>query len=188
MADMASIRKQFPQYDDMSDEQLARAMHKKFYADMPFADFAGKIGFAPPGSEQEGAVDVPAAPAQAGMSWGDVAKGAAKNVGQSAVNTAKNIASPFVEAYQGFFGNGKMPTLDALGSAAHGLVQKTGILKKDMPDKTAYTDALAQAIVDRYGGVEAIKNTLATDPVGAVMDVMSVVQPVAGIADRKSVV
>ena len=49
------IRQQYPQYNDLSDEQLARGLHQKFYADMPFEDFAGRIGFLP-------ATPVPEAP------------------------------------------------------------------------------------------------------------------------------
>lgn len=40
------IRTKYPQYSDMSDSDLASALHKKYYADMPFADFSAKIGFA----------------------------------------------------------------------------------------------------------------------------------------------
>ncbi len=38
------IRQQFPQYDDLSDEQLADALHKKFYSDMPREEFNQRIG------------------------------------------------------------------------------------------------------------------------------------------------
>lgn len=44
MASMQEIRQKYPQYSDMSDEQLAGALHKKFYSDMPFDQFAAKIG------------------------------------------------------------------------------------------------------------------------------------------------
>ena len=40
------IRAKYPQYDDMSDEQLANGLHKKFYSDMPIDDFYSRIGFA----------------------------------------------------------------------------------------------------------------------------------------------
>jgi len=39
------IRAKYPQYADMSDQQLAEGLHQKFYSDMPFNDFAQKIGF-----------------------------------------------------------------------------------------------------------------------------------------------
>lgn len=46
MATIAEIREKYPQYSDLSDEQLAKGLHQKFYSDLPFEDFAGKIGFA----------------------------------------------------------------------------------------------------------------------------------------------
>lgn len=45
MPTIAEIRQKYPQYQDMSDGQLADALHKKFYSDIPQADFYSKIGF-----------------------------------------------------------------------------------------------------------------------------------------------
>lgn len=45
MPTITEIRKQYPQYGDMSDQQLADALHSKFYADMPADQFYSKIGF-----------------------------------------------------------------------------------------------------------------------------------------------
>jgi hypothetical protein len=47
MADLTieQVRQQYPQYGDLSDDQLAQALHKKYYSDMPFDTFAGKIGY-----------------------------------------------------------------------------------------------------------------------------------------------
>lgn len=47
MATLAEIRAQYPQYDDMSDADLASAMHAKFYSDMPREEFDRKVGLAP---------------------------------------------------------------------------------------------------------------------------------------------
>lgn len=44
MSTIADIRKQYPQYADLSDADLAKGLHAKFYSDMPFAEFAGKVG------------------------------------------------------------------------------------------------------------------------------------------------
>lgn len=44
MPTISEIRQQYPQYSDMSDGQLADALHSKFYSDMPKADFDSKIG------------------------------------------------------------------------------------------------------------------------------------------------
>ncbi len=47
MATIAEIREKYPQYSDMPDAALADALHNKFYADMPKADFYTKIGLTP---------------------------------------------------------------------------------------------------------------------------------------------
>lgn len=44
MTTLAEIRAQNPQYADMSDADMAGALHKKFYADMPREDFDRKMG------------------------------------------------------------------------------------------------------------------------------------------------
>lgn len=43
---LKSFRAQHPEYDDLSDQDLALALHGKFYADVPIADYMGKIGVA----------------------------------------------------------------------------------------------------------------------------------------------
>jgi hypothetical protein len=40
---IADIRKKFPQYDDLSDDQLMGALHKKYYSDMSALEFKAKI-------------------------------------------------------------------------------------------------------------------------------------------------
>lgn len=46
---LKEVREKYPgAYDDMSDEQLAKALHSKFYADMPYDDFAQKVGLSKP--------------------------------------------------------------------------------------------------------------------------------------------
>lgn len=44
MKSLADIRKEYPQYSDMSDEALGRALHSKFYSDIPYDQFAKKVG------------------------------------------------------------------------------------------------------------------------------------------------
>ena len=44
MATLAEIRQQYPQYGDMSDADLASALHKKFYSDNQKAEFEKKLG------------------------------------------------------------------------------------------------------------------------------------------------
>ncbi len=52
MPTIAEIRQKYPQYQDMSDTDLAGALHKKFYADMPVDQFNAKIGLAGQESQQ----------------------------------------------------------------------------------------------------------------------------------------
>ena len=44
MKTLAEVRKEYPQYQDMSDDELGRALHGKFYSDMPYEEFAGRAG------------------------------------------------------------------------------------------------------------------------------------------------
>jgi len=46
--DIKEVRKKFPQYNDLSDTQLADALHAKFYSDIPKDDFYGRIGLTQP--------------------------------------------------------------------------------------------------------------------------------------------
>lgn len=41
------IRSKYPQYSDLSDQQLADALHTKFYSAIPKEDFYSRIGFEP---------------------------------------------------------------------------------------------------------------------------------------------
>lgn len=43
---ISDVRKKFPQYEDLNDQQLADALHQKFYSDMPRDKFMATIGIA----------------------------------------------------------------------------------------------------------------------------------------------
>lgn len=47
MTTIADIRKQYPQYSDISDAQLADAFYSKFYSDLPKEQFYKSINFTP---------------------------------------------------------------------------------------------------------------------------------------------
>lgn len=44
MPTIAEVRARYPQYNDMSDTQLADALHTKYYSDMPKTDFYNRVG------------------------------------------------------------------------------------------------------------------------------------------------
>lgn len=58
--DIKTVRQKYPQYGDLSDEQLAKALHGKFYSDMPYDEFSSKIGMTatPKKSEARSTVDM----------------------------------------------------------------------------------------------------------------------------------
>jgi hypothetical protein len=47
MATLTEIRNQYPQYADLPDDVLANALYKKFYSDVPRAEFDSKVGLKP---------------------------------------------------------------------------------------------------------------------------------------------
>lgn len=58
---LKAFRAENPDYDDMSDAELAAALHAKFYSDMPRAQFDKELGLTPPAPKAK-----PAAPKAAG--------------------------------------------------------------------------------------------------------------------------
>jgi len=44
---LQEIRAKYPQYDDLSDDQVATGLHKAYYSDMPYEDFTRKISYTP---------------------------------------------------------------------------------------------------------------------------------------------
>ncbi len=53
MAGLQELRQKYPQYNDLTDQQLADSFYNKFYSDIPQAEFYQKIGFAQQPIEQE---------------------------------------------------------------------------------------------------------------------------------------
>lgn len=56
MPSIAEVRSQFPQYEDLSDQQLADALYGKFYSDIPRSEFDAKIGLTVQPVEPDGNV------------------------------------------------------------------------------------------------------------------------------------
>ena len=45
---LAEFRKRYPQYNDIPDGELAERLHRKYYFEMSFEEFARRIGYTPP--------------------------------------------------------------------------------------------------------------------------------------------
>lgn len=94
--DIAEVRQKYPQYGDVSDEDLARGLHQKFYSDLPFDDFASKIGYKAGPSKTERAAT------QAVSSVGDALTGDAyipdANTAAAIVDTAASLPGAIAKA------------------------------------------------------------------------------------------
>src|SRR5580765_6080720 len=66
MAGLADIRAQHPEYGDLSDQQLADGMYKKYYSDMPRDQFDQKMGLAMSSAERFNEA-APATPTPGGL-------------------------------------------------------------------------------------------------------------------------
>jgi hypothetical protein len=60
-------------------------------------------------------------------------------------------------------------TLESIGRLGAGAMSKLGVRRED-PENEQFADAAGKAFLDRYGGWEPLKKTIANDPVGFVAD------------------
>ena len=146
------------------------------------------------GPKVVGAAMAPIPTSQPGSrSWGQVGMEALSNAPQSAVEFGKAMVEPILSPIQ---------TAKSVGSILYGLgskISRPGELLREgdaaptpeqlqaRQQREAPADAMGQFFKDRYGGMENIKNTIATDPVGALADAATVLTaggalPVRGAA------
>lgn len=110
------IRSQYPQYNDLSDQQLADSFREKFYSDMPANEFYKKIGLGPLGP----AIPQPVTP-----------KGGLTGKESTGIQrTVEDIGRSFTEG----------ATLGGLGEAAAGL--QSGMSKVGLGAPITYEQAL----------------------------------------------
>lgn len=103
----------------------------------------------------------------------DVAKGAVVNAPSSALNFASDMVQPILHPIE---------TATNIKNLGHGVLQKAGVMSGDENIKGA--DAVGQFFSDRYGGLENVKKTLATDPVGFLSDLSVVLSGGGTLAAR----
>jgi hypothetical protein len=159
MPTIAEVRQQYPQYNDMSDADLAGALHKKFYSDMPVEQFNQKIGLsAEPPAEQKP------------RAWSDVPLEAVSNIPSSAYHTAAGLvgqAAGVAKTVAPYLAQGIAGPPQAAIDIGKAIYQDPDLLRR-------IPAAAWKGLVDRYGSEEAIKKTIATDPVGFGLDVATV--------------
>ena len=115
------------------------------------------------------------------LNWSDVPLEAAKNIPSSAYNVVKGLASipvgvvksalPY--ATQGPFGAPAAMVTDA----ANAIYNDPGMLKR-------FGQSAWNGLINRYGSEEAIKKTIATDPVGFALDASMLYGGVENLASK----
>jgi len=108
------------------------------------------------------------------ISWSDVPLEAVKHVPESAVNFAKATIEPVLHPIE---------TATNLKNIGAGVLQKLNLLEGK--DAEPYADAVGQFLKARYGSTDAIKQTLANDPVGLAAD-LSMVFSLGGSAAARA--
>ena len=154
--------------------------------DTPGAPAAGAAQAAPSGSSFS-LNDTPAAPTIAGASasapvnWSDVPAQAAQNLIPSAVSDIGQMGSGIVQAV-----TNPVQTAKSFYDIGNGLVSKledaTGMQKPD-DEREALVNNLGSQFMNRYGSMDALKQTLATDPFGVITDAATALSMATGAGE-----
>lgn len=120
---ISEIRKMYPQYEDVSDDELARGLHKKYYSDMDYDQFSQKIGLSKtpeieaPSMRQEQWYDMPRAALQ-GMTFGFSDEiGSALAAIPAAIATGTNPVAAYKDMQQSVHNEQKQYAKDNLYTA-----------------------------------------------------------------------
>jgi len=171
---LSEIRAKFPQYDDLPDEQLVIGLRKKYYADIPMAEFSKAIEYdnAPDPTEGMSAFDRGAA--GAGKAIVDTVRGAGQWLGltdRADVAEARKRDAALMNTTAGIVGNigGNLallaPTAFAPGAATlpgaavigaiSGALQPS-VSTKETLQNTALSAALAPASIMAVRGAQGL--------------------------------
>lgn len=106
---LSEIRAKYPQYGDLSDDQLIIGLHKQFYSDIPIGKFTQKIEYdtgAP--DPTEGMNEGEKFRSGMGKAFTDLARGAGQYVGlvdRADVAESRKLDSPLMKTGAGLSGN-----------------------------------------------------------------------------------
>lgn len=107
------------------------------------------------------------------LSWSDVASQAWKNTPASGAHFAEDIAQPFIHPIE---------TAKSIKNLGEGALEKAGLMSGH--DEEKFADAFGGYFKNRYGSVEGFKHAAATDPVGVLGDLSTVLTLGGGAAAR----
>lgn len=191
MPTIAEVRQQYPQYSDMSDADLAGALHKKYYSDLPRAQFDQKIGLAAPKTRPsitDAVTDIPNEignalnegvanlTSVAGRSQQGPIEGLL-NTGKAVLSVPQMLLSPLTGAARSLVGHPLAQAETAVG----GLIDPKIAAEREASGK-AYTDA--KHSVDT--AMAALATRGAPAPVAAAPQIAGPGQEVVAAADRLS--
>ena len=123
----------------------------------------------PEGARLDSAPPAPPPPA----TWGEAALRGAQNIPSSAGEFAKNLVQPIIHPIE---------TAQSLGNIGMGVLEHLGLLSGS--EHEPYANAVGKFLLDRYGSIEGVKNTLANDPVGLAADLSMILTGGGGLAAR----
>lgn len=185
---MQQVRDQYPQYKDLSDDQLAQGLHQKFYADMPFADFASKIGYSatpvePSTSEKianatNGYID-PAASLDTLKGEGDVALTGALNIPHAMLSAVADI-------YHRATGNAGAPPPQWI-QAIQAHLGKSGQQLAGAAGQIADDTGLTGAVQGAHNALESennVRGDIVRSGLSVFGDLAQVAAPFKGIANK----
>ncbi len=161
MASLADVRAKYPEYGYLSDGELADAMHKKFYADMPRAEFDKRIGVssqpAPSMSAGEVAADV-AKSAGIGLVQGGIGLATLPGNLEALARTGINAAAGVAGARPPVSGETFLPTYSDWKGKVE---QHTGQFYKPQSTLGEYARTAGEFAPLAVGGVASAANRLA---------------------------
>ncbi len=134
---LTEIRQKYPQYSNISDEELTQKLYKRFYADkISFDDFAAKVGYTPVRSPEMGAMEKAegvAGKMAEGLTFGlgDIVAGATNIPANIAAGNFKNPVKLFKEGRRDFISSQNKfskenPNLAMAAEVAGGLLTGVG--------------------------------------------------------------
>jgi hypothetical protein len=100
---LKELRQKYPEYKDITDEQLAISLHKKYYSDIPLGEFAVKIGVGKM-DPTEGMSGGERFLASAGKAMTDVGRGIGQTLGLVSQEDLREVAerdAPLSQPMQG---------------------------------------------------------------------------------------
>ena len=101
---LKEFRQKYPQYNKVSDQKLAEALHRKYYSNVPFDEFATKVDYKVKAEEPPPTIEEPAPPAEkSDRSWYEVSgerliKGLGTQIAEGAKQGLGGVSQAAVDA------------------------------------------------------------------------------------------